>query len=132
LRFRIQLRACRGSRFFFNVLLICSNPFLGILRCKSSKLFVAVKKIIQNKKSIMEENKKAVEPEAAQDWKDKLEEKVEEVKDKAEEVWDKVEDKAEEVFAAAKDKAEDLADGAKNIWNKLVDKFDGDEPAEKK
>lgn len=85
-----------------------------------------------SKMYVMDNNKNKA-AEAAQDWTDKLENKVEEVKDKAEEVWDKVEDKAEEVLDAAKEKAGELAEGAKNLWNKLVDKIDGDdEPAEEK
>ncbi|HLO82394.1 MAG TPA: hypothetical protein VK166_15625 [Chitinophagaceae bacterium] len=68
--------------------------------------------------------------------KDKIEEVVDKLGDNAEKVWDKVEDKAEalwdkaqsgELTEEAKAKLGDLAEGAKGLWNKLVDKIDGDD-----
>ena len=68
--------------------------------------------------------------------KDKIEDAVEKLGDNAEKVWDKVEDKAEalwekaqsgELTEEAKAKLGDLAEGAKGLWNKLVDKIDGDD-----
>ncbi len=60
--------------------------------------------------------------------KEKAGEMLNKATDKAGEVWDKTEDKAEEVWDEVKEKAGNLAEGAKGLWNKIVDKFDGDEP----
>lgn len=61
------------------------------------------------------------------DMKEKASEMLDKASDKAGEVWEKTEDKAEEVWDNVKEKAGDLAEGAKGLWNKIVDKFDGDE-----
>jgi hypothetical protein len=66
----------------------------------------------------------------------KVEEAVEKLGDNAGKVWDSVEDKAEvlwekaqsgELTEEAKTKLGELAEGAKGLWNKLVDKIDGDD-----
>ena len=52
------------------------------------------------------------------------------MEDKAEELWDKA--KSGELKEEAKEKLNELKEGASKLWDKLTDKFDGDEKAEKK
>ena len=81
----------------------------------------------------MEENTQA-KPEA-DDIMDKVNDTLGDLKDKAGEVFNQAEDKAKELWDTAskseavkeaKDKLGDLAEGAKGLWDKLVDKLDGD------
>lgn len=60
------------------------------------------------------------------DFKEKAGEALDTAEDKAKELWDKASNS--EIVADAKEKLEDLAEGAKGLWNKLVDKVDGDNP----
>ena len=80
----------------------------------------------------MSENVENKEPQdKLGEMKEKAEDMLHKATDKAEELWDKTEDKAGEVWTDVKEKAADLAEGAKGLWNKVVDKFDGDDEAEK-
>jgi ElaB/YqjD/DUF883 family membrane-anchored ribosome-binding protein len=60
----------------------------------------------------------------ASEWADKAEDKLEELKDKAEDKFEEFKDKAEDVIG-------DLKEKATNLWEKVVDKFDGDEEPKK-
>jgi hypothetical protein len=109
--------------------------FFTLLVAHSSKLAAFPYLPYSPLKPLYMDEKKAAAPDQQEvDWKDKLENKAEEIKDKAGEVWEKIEDKAEDVWQEVKEKAEDLKEGAEKVWNKIVDKFDGDEekPAEPK
>jgi|688.fasta_scaffold170659_3 plasmid stabilization system protein ParE len=88
---------------------------------------------------------------AGKTW-DKAEDKAEELWDKsssmakdaahaAEKAWDKAEDKAEELWDKAKsgelkedakEKLDELKDGASRLWDRIVDKLDGDDDPAKK
>ena len=101
-------------------------------------------KLMENEKSASEEQQKS--------WTDNISETAGQLKEKAGKVFDQIEDKTEQLWKAteekageladkiksgeladdAKEKLNELAEGAKSLWDKVVDKFDGDDNKGKK
>lgn len=85
----------------------------------------------------MQENSQNVnEPSTSNDMLNNLQDKLGDLKDKAGDALHSAEEKAKELWneasnsetvKEAKEKLDDLAEGAKGLWNKLVDKIDGDD-----